>query len=274
MSTIPLSGRLLRISSLLGALVLGACAPDPTPETSTAEADAPRVGASFTLATDSLVVRDSLLRYTVAIGYPQIRGSSGEPMSPTLRAVNRAIRDSVQALADDFRPEMPPPDDDSPAYVVDVEGGPERSFVSNEVLSVLVNVYAFTGGAHGTTVFLPLTYDLHTGRPLSPRDLFAPGTPWPDTLAAWTGRTVVAELARRLRTTPDSARANFFARGLDAVRRGDVAVTMGRDSLRVHVPQSQLTPSVAGSFDVGVPYPAVRPFARPGSVLAHRADAR
>ncbi len=270
MPLIPPAGR-PPLLVLLGALALGACTSDPTPEAPAIEVDAPRVGASFTLATDSLVVRDSLLRYTVAIGYPQIRGSSGEPMSSTLRAVNAAIRDSVRALADDFRPEVAPPDDDSPAYVVDVQGGPERSFVSNEVVSVLVNVYAFTGGAHGSTVFLPLTYDLGTGRALAPADLFAPGTPWPDTLAAWAERAVVGEMARRLETTPDSARASFFAGGLDSVRRGDVAVTMGRDSLRVHIPQAQLTPSVVGSFDVGVPYPAVRPFARPGSVLARRA---
>ena len=272
MSMIPLAGRLpLPPAVLLGALVLSACASEPAPDASMAETETHSAGASFTLATDSLVVRDSVLRYAVAIGYPQIRGSAGEPMSATLRAVNAAIRDSVRALAEDFRPEAPPAGDGSPVYPVDVEGAVGRSFVSNDVLSVLVSVYAFTGGAHGTTFFLPLTYDLRTGRALAPADLFAPGTPWPDTLAAWTERAVVAELARRLRTTPDSARANFFAGGLDSVRQDDVAVTMGRDSLRVHVPPYQLSAYSAGSFDVGVPYPVVRPFARPGSVLALRA---
>ena len=258
---------------LVGALVAaGACAPDPTPAPGAlaAETDAPRAGASFTLATDSLVVRDSVLRYAVAVGYPQLRGSVGEPMSPTLRAVNAAIRDSVRALARDFRP-VAPPGGTQPDYPVEVSGGPTRSFVSDEVLSVLLSVYAYTGGANGTSFFLPLTYDLRTGRALSAANLFAPGTPWPDTLAAWTERAVVAALARQRGTTRDSARADFYADGLAPIRRGEATVTMGRDSLRVHVPPYQLSARASGAFDVGVPYSVVRPFARPGSVLARRA---
>ena len=275
MPTIPPTSRFM--GRLLAAFTVGlgtlaACTSDSAgPVTPRVEAEAPAVGASFRVVTDSLVESDESLRYTVAIGYPQLRGSAGEPMSATLRGVNAAIRDSVAALARDFRPEAPPPGDDSPVYVVDVQGGTAQSFVSNDVLSALVSVTAFTGGAHGNTYLLPLTYDLRTGRALTPADLFQPGTPWPDTLAAWTERTVIAETARRLETSPDSARATFFAEGLDAIREGTVSVTMGRDSLRVHVPPYQLTPYVVGSFDVGVPYPVVRPFARPGSVLARRA---
>ena len=260
------------VSVLLGVLAMGACTPDPAPGAAVAEVEAPIQGASFTLATDSLVVSDPLARYTVSVQYPQIRGSAGEPMSPTLRAINAAIRDSVQALADDFRPETPPPGDTSAVYPVNVMGTVERSFVSDEVLSALVSVRTVSGGAQANTFFLPLTYDLRTGRPLAPADLFTRGAPWPDTLAAWTERTVVAQMARRLRATPDSARGEFFADGLRAIRQGDVAVTMGRDSLRVHIPPYQLSSYAVGSFDVGVPYPVVRPFARPGSVLALRAS--
>lgn len=265
--------RLLPLSSaLLGALVLGACASDPAPDASTAETETPAEGASFTLATDSLVVRDSTDLYNVAVGYPQIRGSAGEPMSATLRAVNAAIRDSVQALAEDFRPEVPPPGDTAQATRVNVTGTVGRSFVSNDVLSALVKVRVFAGSADGNTVLLPLTYDLRTGRPLSPGDLFARGTPWPDTLADWTERTVMAQMMRRQQANPDSARTGISPDGLRTIREGRVAVTMGRDSLRVHVPPYQLSADAADSFDIGVPYPVVRPFARPGSVLALRAS--
>lgn len=261
----------LRSLTLLAgaAFALAACADPPPP--ATVEADVPSAGASFTVDTDSLVIAEPALRYTVAIAYPQLRGSAGEPMSATLRAVNAAIRDSVQALADDVRPEAPPPGVDSPATVVDVQGRVERSFVSDEVLSAMVSVSAYTGGAHGTPLFLPLTYDLRTGQPLTPADLFEPGTPWADTLAAWTERTVLARLATAQGLTREQARADFFAAGLDRIRAGDVAVTMGRDSLRVWVPPYQLSSYASGSFDVGVPYPVVRPVARPRSVLARRA---
>ena len=252
------------------SVAAGGCVPDPAPRPDALAAETPRAGASFTLATDSLVARDSVLRYAVAIGYPQVRGSAGEPLSPALRAVNAAVRDSVQSLARDFRP-VAPPGGAQPDYPVEVSGGPTRSFVSDRVLSVLVSVYAYTGGAHGNTFFLPLTYDLATGRALSTADLFAPGTDWPDALAAWTERAVVASLARQQGTTPEVARAGFFSGGMESIRRGEVTVTMGRDSLRVHVPPYQLSARASGAFDIGVPYAVVRPFARPGSVLARRA---
>ena len=254
----------------LGPLAAAACRPDPAPAPGpTAEVEAPAAGPSFTLATDSLVVRDPLLRYAVAVAYPQLRGSSGEPMSPALRAVNAAIRDTVAALARDFRPVAPPAGTELD-YPVEVTGGVGRSYVSDHVLSALVEVEAFTGGTARNTVLLPLTFDLRTGQAVAPADLFAAGAPWADTLAGWAERTVAYRL-RRAAAPGDTARAEFYPQGLDRLRAGDVAVTMGRDSLRVHVPPGQLS-DAPGAFDVGVPYPAVRALARPGSVLALRAS--
>ena len=61
-----------------------------------------------------------------------------------------------------------------------------------------------------------------------------------------TERTAVATTARRLRAAPAVARSEVFAGGLLPIRRGDVAVTLGRDSLRVHVPPYQLSSRAAG----------------------------
>ena len=259
------------LAVLLAALAVSACQPDPAPAPApdaVVEAETPAAGASFTVATDSLVARDSRLRYSVAVAYPQLRGSSGEPMSPALRAVNAAIRDTVAALARDFQP-VAPPAGTLLDYPVEVTGGVGRSFVSDHVLSALVRVQTFTGGAGRHTVLLPLTFDLRTGRAVAPSDLFAPGTPWADTLAGWAGRTVAYRL-RRASAPGDATAAEFYPQGLGRLRAGDVAVTMGRDSLRVHVPPGQLS-DAGGAFDVGVPYPVVRPLARSGSVLALRA---
>lgn len=262
----------MRLPLLALLVALSGCTPDRA-ETSdgTTEADAPAAGAAFTIATDSLVITEDSLRYLVAIGYPQLRGSAGEPMSATLRAVNAAIRDSVASLARDFRPETPPPGQ-SPEYPVEITGGPTRSFVSDEVLSVMVSVTAYTGGADRNLVLLPLTYDLRTGQALAPSDLFEPGSRWTDTLVAWTERGVLTRLASSQGVSIDQARGSFFAGGLDRIRAGDTAVTMGKDSLRVHVPPYQLSASAEQAFDIGVPYPVVGPMARPGSVLARRAS--
>ena len=253
---------------VLGLLLLAACAPDPAPPAAEVrDADA---GSAFALSTDSLVIVQGPILFTVAIGYPQVRGAAGEPLPAAVRAVNQAIRDSVRSLADLLRPEPPPPGVDSVPTEVDLRGGPARSFVADDVLSVLVSIDTYTGGSIPNTFFLPLTFDLGTGRALAPADLFRPGTPWADTVAAWTERGTLARLAAERRMSPAQARASFYAPALNRLRAGDVTVTLGRDSLRVHVPPYQLSSLAERSLDLGVPYAAVAPMARPGGVLARR----
>ncbi|MDT0632119.1 DUF3298 domain-containing protein [Rubrivirga sp. S365] len=257
---------LLAASVWAGALA--ACGADPS-------GPVVRHRPSLSVRADSVLRGEPALRYTVRIGYPQLTGAAGEPVPPTVRAVNAAVRDSVEALADAFRPDSaPPPGEVSPAYVVDVTGGYDRVLVTDDLFSALVDVYAFTGGAHGNTFFQPLTFDLTTGRPVLFADLFASNAPAGDTLAAYVERAVVTRLARGLETTVDSVRAHngFFSEGLGPIREGRLAFTLGADSLRVHVPPYQLAPHVAGAFDVGVPYGALVPFAPPGGAVRRLAE--
>lgn len=256
----------MRLALAAALLALAACGPDPAPGTPEADAvtaapapPSPPAGPSLTVATDSLLRDEPGLTYRVAIGYPQIRGTAGEPMAPALRAVNAAIRDSVEALADDFRPEAPPPGAGPPQYPVEVDGGTPRAWISDDAFSALVEVYAYTGGAHGNTFFLPLTFDLTTGAPVRPADLFADGTPWADTLAARVERGVLRQLG---------SRDALFAEGLAPIREGRVDLTLGPDSLTVHVPPYQLSSYASGAFHVGVPLADMAPFARPGGLLA------
>ena len=258
---------------LLAALALGACADAPTAvavRSVQAGGGVEAAPGALDVEVETLTLSDPALRYAVAIGLPQLRATGGEPLAEAVVAANAVVRDSVRALAEDFRPEAPP--DVQAAYPVEVQGGPGRTFVSASVFSTLIDVYAYTGGAHGNTVFLPITLDLETGLPTAPRAWFREGTPWADTLAAHAERSVLAALAERLGTTAESARRNLFADGLDDLRAGALDATLGADSLFVHVPPYQLSSYAAGSFEVAVPYAAVAPFARPGGVLARLAE--
>ena len=238
-------------------LALAACASDPSPPSP--DAPAPPAGPAFTVAVDSLRRDEPARSYRVAIAYPQIHGSSGTPLAATLRAVNAVIRDTVAAFADDVRPEAPPPGADPPRFPVRVDGTTTTTWLSDDVFSALVDLYVDAGGAHGATYVLPLTFDLATGAAVAPADLFAAGTPWADTLAAIVERGVRRQLA------PEQF---FVADGLDRLREGDAALTLGPDSLTVHVAQGQVSSTSAGAFHIGVPRSAVADFARPGGLLA------
>lgn len=254
------------------ATTLAACADAPDapadPPALRADVPAPPAPPAPGVRIDSLVRDEPDLLYTVDIGYPQLDGDA-----PEVAAVNAAIRDSVEALADDFRPSEPPPAYDAPTFEVDVDGTTERTFLTDGLFSALVSTYAYTGGAHGNTFFLPLTYDLTTGQPVRLADLFAEGSAYGDTLAAWAERDVLRRLAAGLGVPPGEARGAFYAEGLAPVRRGDAYFTLGADSLHLHIPPYQLSAYAAGSFDVGVPYGALRPLARPGGPLDRLAEA-
>jgi hypothetical protein len=252
----------MRLALTAALLALAGCGPSPSPDPTEAGASmapSPPADSPFAVVTDSLLRDEPARTYRVAIGYPQIRRTSGEPLAPALQAVNAAIRDSVDALADDFRPEGPPPGADAPVYPVEVDGSTPRTWVSDDAFSALVEVYAYTGGAHGNTYFLPLTFNLATGEAVGPADLFAEGTPWADTLAARVERDVVRQLG---------GRGDLFVDGLDPIRGGRVDLTLGPDSLAVHVPPYQLSSYASGPFHVGVPLAAVSTYARPGGLLA------
>ena len=248
------------------AVWLAACGPP----------DRPALPEGLAVRADTAEVADPAVRYAARIAYPQVVGRGGA-VPPAVGAINRAVADSVRAFAAAVRPFAPPPPGDT-AYAVRVEGGFGRAFLGAGVVSALVSVTVYTGGTGtgpggGNVFLLPVTYDLATGRPVALADLFAPRAPWGDTLAVAVERAVLGRLARRLGTTRAAARPrSFFAAGLEPVRRGEAAFTLGPDSLWVHVPPYQLAPLSAGAFDVGVPYGALVPFARRGGVVRRLAE--
>lgn len=251
------------------ALVLALVACGPT------EAPAPEAGpvpgavapaSAFTARADSLVEVDPSLRYSARIVYPQVEADG--PLPPGAEAANAAIVDSVRALAAVFRPEPPPPGVSVAPYPVELEGDYDDVLLTDGLLSALVDLYAYTGGAHGTTFFLPLNLDLTTGRPIRLGDLFREGTPVGDTLAAHVERGVAQALAAQFGEPIEAARRSIYAAGLDDFRGGRFAFTLGPDALLVHVPPYQLAAYAAGSFSVPVPYAALRPFAEAGGPLA------
>ena len=241
------------------ALWLGACAAP----------DRPALPPDLAVRADTVRTSDPSVRYDAVVVYPQVGGAA---LPATVEAANRAIADSVRAFVAAVRPSAAPPPEDT-VYAVRVEGGYGDALLAEGVLSALVSVTVYTGSPAGNAFLLPVTYDLTTGGAVTLSDLFAPNAPWGTTLAAAVERAVLTRLARDLGTTPEAARArSFSAAGLLPIRDGQAAFTLGRDSLHVHVPPYQLAPVAAGTFDVGVPYAALVPFARRGGVVRRLAE--
>jgi hypothetical protein len=225
-------------------LALAACgSPDAPPPEPPPEAE-PR---ALRVEIDSVTARDVALNYDVAVAYPQIVGSD----APAVARVNRAIRDSLAAFLDGIRP-RPADFTGNPEMdlmiIGEAEGGPARTFLGERVFSSRVDVYAYTGGAHGNTFSFPLTYDLATGEPIRLRALFRNGTAWPDTLSALT----TARLAAQQDTSW------LFEDQVPAAPSTFAFFTLGADSLTVFFPPYAIAPYAAGASEVTLPYTALR----------------
>ena len=226
---------------------------------------------TLALRTDSLLISVDSLRFTVAIGYPQLTGATATVPAERVAAVNAAIRDSVAAIAERFRPEqaVAPEDRDSPAFAAEVSGEALDVRLHGDVLSGLLEVYAFTGGAHGNTFYTPLAVDLRTGAPFALADAFVPGTPWADTLSAHAGRALVS--AMRAGDDPpsvDEARSTLYAEGYDAAAMQRVAFALGADSLTLQFAPYEVAYYAFGAPTVPVAYRDLEAFLKPDGPVA------
>lgn len=247
----------MRSTLLTCFLALAACSsPDP-PAEKVAEPVAPALHVEI----DSLAARDTTLHYDVAIAYPQIAGGD----APAVDRVNRAIRDTLSAFAVSLRPRPADftgdPERDR-LIVGEAEGGPARTFLGDRVFSSRVDVYAYTGGAHGNTYAFPFTYDLATGEPIRFGDLFRGGTAYLDTLAALT--------TERLAMGQDSSQ--WFVDAIPAEPGSFAFFTLGADSLTVFFPPYAIAPYAAGASEATLPYTALRRLLSPSGPLQQLAD--
>ncbi|SIT84497.1 DUF3298 and DUF4163 domain-containing protein [Edaphobacillus lindanitolerans] len=114
-----------------------------------------------------------LSRPKVDVVYPQVTGLAN-PSAQT--RINRTIITTLTELMK----ELGYGNDN----LVEMSGYYEMKTNERGILSLLLVVYSFTGGAHGLTLAKGLTFDVHTGRMFRLKDLFAPGTDYTALLSA------------------------------------------------------------------------------------------
>jgi hypothetical protein len=243
-----------RLLALL--LALSACSSPDAPQDA-----APPEPAPLRIEIDSLKAHDADLQYDVAIAYPHIVGSD----APAVDRINRAIRDSLTAFAAGIKPRPADftgdPEMDR-MIVGEAQGGPARTFLGDRLFSSRVDVYAYTGGAHGNTFSFPFTYDLATGEPVRFGDLFRQGTAYLDTLAALTTERLAAQ-----RDT-----SYWFVDQIPAEPGSFAFFTLGADSLSVFFPPYAIAPYAAGASEATLPYTALRHVLSPSGPLHAQAD--
>ena len=249
----------LALVALATACTQTAGAPSSPPAESAPEALAVR--------TDSLLISADSLRFDVAVGYPQITGSSESVSTTAVAAVNAVIRDSVMALADRFRPTETVPPDAPPYRIVTIEGGTDDVFLGGDLFSGLVATYVYLGGAHGSNIVAPVNRDLRSGAAIHLGDLFRADTPWADTLSAQAERGLVRKATGNdIAATVAEARGWLSAEGYRAEAMRNARFTLGRDSLAIHFVDYEVSAYAFGPSRVPIAYRDLAPLMRSDGV--------
>ncbi len=187
---------------------------------------------------------DAELSFRADLRYPRL---SPDSVAAVAR-VNRAIEDSVAALVARARPNLNDftGDPETDRWITgEVSGSYGPTLLQGDLLSTRLDAYVYTGGAHGTTVGVPLNFDLRTGRAVRLGELFRPGTAYLDTLAALaTARLAAArggtEWMFEERVPPTAGVLSAF--------------TLGPDSLTVFFPPYAIAQYAMGPSEVSLPY--------------------
>ncbi|PYS20705.1 MAG: hypothetical protein DMF72_20190 [Acidobacteria bacterium] len=200
-------------------------------------------------------------RAGVKVSYPQLTADGGT-LNPGAASFNRKVLAMTQKAIKDFEPG---PEAGKNSF--------ERSYnvllANDDLISVELTEYQYSGGAHPNDSFASLTYDLSANKELELDELFKPGSDYKTAIAKY----VVADIEKRAIAFEE---ADAKSEGRKPVKRDDPIVT--EDQLS-EISSWGLTPKglvvyfdfahVMAAFDrTEVPYSVISQYLKPNSPAA------
>ena len=196
------------------------------------------------------------ISYAIDARYPQFDGTAAD-----FTAVNRTFADDAKKSDEEGTPK---PDSD-----VEREQGwsYEQAFAlhrpSGHAITVALDFYGFSGGAHGFGGTVCMLVDLRTGKPVEPDGVFAPGDAWLQQMV----EIVTADLRKQFIKKPGFD---------DALEPASLAKTLRdpghyrwrADRLELIFNAYDVGPYAAGAYEVVIPYSRLRPLFRLDGPLA------
>ena len=128
------------------------------------------------------------------------------------------------------------------------------AYNQNGLLSITVDYYQFTGGAHGATERRPYNYDLEMGKELSLQDLFKAGVNYKEILNR--------EIAAQIKANPEGGYLTQPEMGFETIDDNQpFYLTDG--GLVVYFAQYEIAPYVAGIPEFKIPFSLLKDSVEP-----------
>ena len=174
---------------------------------------------------------------------------------PGTDRVNESLYETANAGWSEMAPTEPLAADAGEWERYEFSGGYEVELADGPLVSLVLALHAYTGGAHGNTSFAPRTFDLETGRALTLGDMIQTTPAALGALRDAVETALVTEMASRYGDTEAQAREMLWLDDLTAsAETFDGRLTIGADSLQVHFAPYAVAPYAAGTFRIPVAY--------------------
>ena len=198
--------------------------------------------------------------------YPEFDSISSLP-ADKVDNINSGIAAITKSAEDSFKKDMADfgisSATDERNYVNYYQGDYSISLANENLISLIYEVYTYTGGAHGSTIQYAFNFDIDSNKEIKIADLFKPGFDYLKFLSDF----CLKDLERQMKLVGMTG-DDLFKEGAspDAVNFGCFVLT--GDSLIIKFGQYQVAPYAAGMFDVKIPYSEFEDNINPESVIS------
>ncbi len=181
------------------------------------------------------------ISYEADIDYPVFEK---EPL------LNAQVSDIVQKNLEAFNSEFFSAE--APAYPQAFEFDIDSSSVYEDTnhISFLLTVYQFTGGAHGSTTLIPITYSKQTKKLLSLEEAVQPARKdWLATLSTEARKQLNAQVKKQKFSSDE----DWINKGTEPTKENFAIFKLEKNSVRIIFSQYQVGPYASGMPEIVVP---------------------
>ena len=181
------------------------------------------------------------ISYEADIDYPVFEK---EPL------LNAQVSDIVQKNLEAFNSEFFSAE--APAYPQAFEFDIDSSSIYEDTnhISFLLTVYQFTGGAHGSTTLIPITYSKQTKKLLSLEEAVQPARKdWLATLSTEARKQLNAQVKKQKFSSDE----DWINKGTEPAKENFAIFKLEKNSVRIIFSQYQVGPYASGMPEIVVP---------------------
>ena len=196
------------------------------------------------------------ITYSIDIGYPEFEGKTAD-----FSAINARFADAAKKAADEATPKADSGVDREQGWTY--EQGFTLYRPGASAITVAVNFYGYSGGAHGYGATRCTLVDLRTGKATGPEGVFASGEPWLKTMVEIVG----ADLKKQFVDKPGFEDALEPAKLAKLLRESNNYCWQS-NRLELIFNAYEVGPYSSGPFEVHVPYDKVKSLLRADGPIA------